>query len=88
MLQIIVLQKKLQLEEPQAIFKLKKLNKKIFKKIINDKLENKSYILTHQDRFIYIVNTINSYFKKNKNKIVLDFGSHTGAIGLLLQNYG
>jgi len=64
------------------------LDKKLFQNITNDKFENFLYLSTHQDRFIYIINTVNHYFKENKNLNILDFGSHTGVLSVLFQYYG
>ena len=68
--------------------RINKLNKLTFQSIIKGKLHNKEYVITHQDRFIYITNVINRYFLKHNNNRILDFGSHTGVLAVILQDYG
>ena len=68
---------------------VKKINKQTFKNIIADELHNKEYISTHQDRFIFITNIVNRYFSNISGNInILDFGSHTGVLGVIFQYYG
>ena len=53
---------------------MKKINKQTFKNIIADELHNKEYISTHQDRFIFITNIVNRYFRNISDNInILDF---------------
>ena len=67
-----------------------KTTRKDFSVITKNKISNEIYVSKHQDRFIYIINKINNYYsdKSSKEKIsVLDFGSHTGILGVLFQHF-
>ena len=69
--------------------RIKKLNKQTFQSIVDSKLHNTEYVATHQERFIYITNAVNKYFLKYSVNIkILDFGSHTGVLAVILQDYG
>jgi 2-polyprenyl-3-methyl-5-hydroxy-6-metoxy-1,4-benzoquinol methylase len=67
------------------------MNKKHFFSLITDKIEVGQYIEQHYLRFIKIVNEIDRLFRGNtdKKKIrILDFGSHTGVLGIALKALG
>ena len=66
---------------------LMKLDKNLYRNILDGKIDNKAYNKTHQDRFIYIVNTALKTFKTSKENKLLDFGSHIGSLSLLFKHY-
>ena len=66
------------------------LTKKKYNNIINANVDIfVPYLNTHCERFIYINNFINKLYKKDRENIrILDYGSHTGVLGILLKDMG
>ena len=68
------------------------LNKKKYNEIIDEKMNVNmpySYLDKHKERFIFINNYINKLYGTNKQNIkILDYGSHTGIMGVLLLEAG
>ena len=68
------------------------LNKKIYNEIIKDNMNVNipySYLDQHKERFIYINNYIHKLYEKDQAGVrILDYGSHTGIMGVLLSNVG
>ena len=68
------------------------LNNQKYNEIIKNNMDVNipySYLDNHKDRFIYINNYINRLYENNRTNVrILDYGSHTGIMGVLLSNLG
>lgn len=70
---------------------MKFINEKKFLSLIHGKSDVIPYIQAHITRFVHIINVLNNLFhpsEKPDNIKVLDFGSHTGVLGIALKNLG